>query len=321
MAGKKKIVPDKRDDEKIYNIPLIDLFRSKFKGTIKKGEIGLEIECEGVNLVQGMIDFWLVHPDNSLRPHKGHPPQEYVLREPIDRKEVPKALKYLNRKLEESGSELVYSHRTSVHVHLNCQRLTVKEIYQIWCLYTVFEEMLIEFSGPDRPGNLFCLSSKQAEYQVKVLEDAIRMEDFNTLFNDNLRYTSCNMASLGKFGSIEFRSMRGSVDMTLVQLWIDILTRLKDKALEFSDPQEIVKSFQTLGPDGFMNKVFGDRSDITDIFRSLSDRQKKMWDGLRLMRDVAHAIPVWEAQKLSPKKEYKKMAGRTKTGITLDDWS
>lgn len=301
--GQPKMALKKVGKNKIYNTPLCQIKR--LKGGKKEGEIGLEIECEGMNLVQGMVDYWLVHQDNSLRHVKEHPPQEYVLREPLSRKDIPKALKYLKSKLAAAKSELVYSHRTSVHVHLNCQSLTIKEIYQIWCLYTIFEELLVEFSGPDRPGNLFCLSSKQAEYQVFTLQNAILTENFEEVFNDNLRYTSCNVASLGKFGSLEFRSMRGTVDIGLIQTWIDLLCIIKDKALEYSDPQEIVKDFQSLNSEGFLKKIFGGREDIYEILRSYPDRHKKMWDGLRLMRDVAYAIE-WEKKtedKDQPKKE------------------
>lgn len=295
-----KPVKIKVDKNRMYNRPL-HLIR-RMKGGVKKGEIGLEIECEGMNLVTGMVDYWLCHQDNSLRPVKDHPPQEYVLREPLDRKDVPKALKYLTAKLKAAGSELVYSHRTSVHVHLNCQQLTLQEIYKIWCLYMVFEEILIEFSGPDRPGNLFCLGSKQAEYQVQMMLNAVAQENFEEIFSDNLRYTSCNVASLNKFGSLEFRSMRGTVDQGLIQSWIDILCIIKDKALEYSNPQEIVKDFQRLNAEGFMKKTFYGRDDIIAILGTYKDLHKKLWDGLRLMRDVAYAV-TWEPRVLEDKKK------------------
>ena len=282
---------------KLYNIPIWDAFRSRFSSKSKKqkGEIGLEIECEGMNLFGAPIQYWSCHNDGSLRNYKDHPPIEYVLREPIERSEVPKALTYLSKKLKEAGSEIAYSPRTSVHVHVNCQDLTLKQIYQYICLYLIFEERLVEFSGPDRIGNLFCLRAKDAEHFLTVMESAIQTENFNEFFSNELRYTSCNTASLGKFGSLEFRSMRGTVDQELIQLWVDILLCLKDKALDYDNPVEIVEDFLDLGTENFLVKVFGSRKDILPIFIDWPDRHRSMWDGLRMMRDVAYAIK-WEKQ-------------------------
>lgn len=304
VMGFKKSPVKPKSLNKIYNIPLWSAFRGKMNGSRQDGEIGLEIEAEGMNLFSTPISWWVTHQDGSLRAVKDHPPVEYVLRRPISRAEVPQALSYLTKKLKESGSSIVESHRTSVHVHVNCQQMTVKQIYQYWCLYTIFEEMLVEFSGPDRPGNLFCLSTKQAEYAVNCLEQAIQTENFNEIFNDNLRYTSCNVASLGKFGSLEFRSMRGTVDQNLIQVWVDLLLLLRDKALEYECPRSIVEDYTRLGPDAFLMKTFSSRPDIRAIFlsRPLTERNKSMWEGLRLMKDVAYAI-VWDKRVTEDKKK------------------
>jgi hypothetical protein len=284
---------DTTPKNKIYNLPLMSAFRNKMASKSQEGEIGIEIECEGMNLATHIIDWWVVHQDGSLRYVHDHPPQEYVLRKPISREDVPKALDYLTKKLKQSGSQIVDSHRTSVHVHVNCQKMTLKQIYQYICMYMIFEEKLVEFSGPDRPGNLFCLSAKQGEYFITVLETAIQQENFTELFSDNLRYTSCNTASLGKFGSLEFRSMRGTVDQNLIQTWIDILLILRDKALEYEDPRKIVEDFTTLNARPFLKKIFGGRPDIQAMLLSHPDIHTSLWDGLRMMRDVAYAIK-WE---------------------------
>lgn len=286
----------KKSSEKknrLYNIPLNQAFSARLRGKEQEGEIGLEIECEGTHLFDSPISYWVTHQDGSLRNTEGHPPIEYVLRKPLPRTEIPSALTYLTKKLKAAGSKIVDSTRTSVHVHLNVQGLTLKQIYQIWCLYSIFEEMLIDFSGDDRKGNLFCLSGKQAEHNVIIMEQAIQSESFNELFNENTRYTSLNMASVGKFGSLEFRSMRGTVDQGLIQIWVDIITMMKDKALAYDNPREIVTDFQTAGPEGFLSKTFQSRPDILTIFRRYGDRHQLMWDGLRMMKDVAYAVK-WE---------------------------
>lgn len=303
--------PKKAEDvNKFYNIPFIDFIKNWKRIEKTDGLIGLEIEAEGMNLFDKPISWWATHQDGSLRPYKDHPPVEYVLRKPIPREDVPKALTYLTTKLKAAGSYIHESTRTSVHVHVNCQELTLKQIYQYVCLFLVFEEILVEFSGPDRPGNLFCLSAKQAEYFVTCLEDALQSENFNEVFSDNLRYTSCNTASLGKFGSLEFRSLRGTVDQGLIQMWVDILLMIRDKALEYKDPRSIVEDFQRLGPHEFCRKVFGSRMDIYAIFQDRQDLHKSLWDGLRRMRDVAYAIQWEEAQVVEKKRSPRKSRTR-----------
>src|ERR1700761_3192694 len=287
---------------KLYNYPLIEAFSFRLKKNQTDGEIGLEIECEGTNLFNAPVQYWVTHQDNSLRNHGDHPPIEYVLQKPIPRGDVPKALDYLSKKLKESGSTIDESTRTSVHVHVNCQKLTMKEVYQYILLYMIFEEILVDFSGPGRPGNLFCLRAKDAEYNVQVMENAIKTESFTEMFSPDLRYTACNTASLGKFGSLEFRSLRGTVDQELIQTWVDILLLLKDRALTYKNPQEIVEDFMKVGPDRFLLKTFSRRPDIYRLFYGRTDLQMSLWDGLRLMRDVAYAVK-WE--EFDPEKENK----------------
>lgn len=307
-----KKMPPRRSNQKIYNIPLLEAFSGRYNFVPKQpGEVGLEIECEGTNLFNSPIQYWATHQDNSLRAHGDHPPIEYVLSKPVARLDVPKALSYLSKKLKEAGSTIDDSTRTSVHVHVNMQDKTIKEIYQYILLYMIFEEVLVDFSGPGRPGNLFCLRAKDAEYNVQVMEQAIKNENFNEMFSNEIRYTACNTASLGKFGSLEFRSMRGTVDQELIQLWVDILLTLKDKALRYGNPREIVEDFLQVGPDVFCRKMFGHDSRMYRVFYGRSDLQKSLWDGLRLMRDVAYAVK-WE--KYNPELDKKESITKKSSG-------
>jgi len=293
------------DRNKSYNKPLLQ-YMPHLQSKEQDGEIGLEIECEGMNLFSAPISWWGTHVDHSLRAYKDHQPIEYVLRKPVSRTDVPKALTYLSRKLKEVGSNVVDSHRTSVHVHVNCQKLTFKEVIQYWAVYAIFEELLVEFSGSDRRGNLFCLRAKDAEHFIQLLEAGLQQNDYTSIFDKDVRYTACNMASLYKFGSIEFRSMRGTVDQELIQLWVDILLLLRDKALEYKDPQDIVKDFEKYGPEFFLKKITSSRLDIYNLLKSFPDYTRKMWDGLRLMRDVAYAIS-WEERIQYKEKEKEKV--------------
>lgn len=276
--------PEMKSDEQYYNRRLDQVV--VFKGGKQAGEVGLEIECEGTNLFRSPFSYWNCHSDGSLRAVKGHDPCEYVLKVPLQRQDLEDALNYLNQKLKESGSEVIQSQRTSVHVHVNCQKMTVRSLYCYLCLYLIFEEILVEWSGPDRAGNLFCLRAKDSDYYVNMLESVLKQKNFKQ-WRDDYRYSACNVASIPKFGSLEFRSMKGTVDIETILTWVDILLHLKRTSEKYDSPVEIVDDFVNLGPLPFFKKTFGDKYRL--LFEGIPGLSGKLWDGLRMMRDVAHS--------------------------------
>lgn len=252
----------------------------------KAGLIGLEIECEGTKLFTAPFKYWACHEDGSLRPYKGGTPVEYVLREPLDLPELKTALKYLDVKLKESGSSVHLSSRTSVHVHINVQKNTLRELYCFILLYLIFEEVLVDWSGPERAGNLFCLRAKDSEFYIQMLEGCLKNESFRE-WKEDFRYSACNVASVPKFGSLEFRSLRGTVDISLIETWVSVLLHLRQKSLTYDNPIEIVEDFNRLGPLPFFASIFD--NGLRDLFSGTKDLSGKLWDGLRMMRDVAYS--------------------------------
>jgi len=89
--------PAPKSGNKIYNLSLLKAFPHKLEHLKQDGEIGLEIECEGTKLFDSPISWWQTHEDGSLRAVEGQRPIEYVLRKPIPRGDVPKALSYLSK--------------------------------------------------------------------------------------------------------------------------------------------------------------------------------------------------------------------------------
>lgn len=292
--------------------------RHKFGRT--EGEIGIEIEAEGKNLFNSPISYWSAVPDHSLRAVDGHPPIEYVLREPIKRSDVMPSLEYLKDRLRKAGSELVMSHRCSVHVHVNVQSMKMIEVLNFMALYYIFENLLIEWSGPERKGNLFCLRAQDADFQIELLVEALKKGSWDGVFHQDFRYAAMNATSLGKHGSLEFRSMKGNVDIDVINTWVDILLFLKDSASNFKNPEEVSSEFRKYGPNSFFKKVFQKKSDNKHI-RNISNYPElntMMWDSYRSMRDLCHAID-WD----NPPKHMMETTGRKKasqpTGWGLSD--
>lgn len=218
----------------------------------KKGDVGIEIEVEGRNLPRG-IGPWVAKQDGSLRGEA----VEYVLRDPVLFKNVKSALELLSDWFNhDAGTKLNMSHRTSVHVHLNCQRFFTQEIYNLICLYFLFEEFLISFCGTERNGNVYCLCATDAEYfPLKVIDGLNSGLYLDNVANDDIRYSALNLKAIHDFGSVEFRSFRGTTSPNEISEWVTILEHLYRASLEFASPEEIIEGFNN-DQEAFIARVF-----------------------------------------------------------------
>src|SRR5690242_2495326 len=113
--------------------------------------IGLEIETETKEPYDiPRFSFWAVHADGSLRDFG----QEYVLVQPLAIEQIPLALDEFKDKTK--GIKFIQdSLTTSVHVHLNFLDQSFQTLGNFLILYTMFENLLIRYSGEDRLSNLF----------------------------------------------------------------------------------------------------------------------------------------------------------------------
>lgn len=227
-------------------------------GQMIEGEVGIEVELEGENLPTNIPKLssqskkhWTVTNDGSLRGDA----YEYVLAAPVVRKEVDEALDQLYRKLD--SATLLDSGRAGVHVHINVREMTMTQMFTFALLYLVFEKVLVKFCGESREGNLFCLRISDAEYLSMALTNAIKTSRFDRLSSDDLRYASINFTALRKYGSLEFRAMRSPVSKEVIKQWVDILLSLKDAALRFNDPEELMLGVSSHGGYDFARQNLG----------------------------------------------------------------
>lgn len=255
-----------------------DVFHRPYRG----GEIGIEIEVEGKNLPGRIGKGWSVTNDGSLR---GEENREFIFSNPVSRKRFESLLFTLDSVMKETGARVDYSERTSVHVHINAQDMTITQTFNFILLYLLLEEPLMHFCGESREGNLFCLRHKDAEYLINILEDVAEGGNFRNLDTSKIRYASLNLSAIAKYGSLEFRGMRGTDDMEVIIRWVNILLRLKDMAKEFKSPIEIIESFSILGVEGFVLKVFGPFAHIVFAF---NDWEHSIILAMRKMQIVAY---------------------------------
>ena len=143
----------------------------------KDKEGGIEIEMEGRNLQLHRPTYWRQDNDGSLRGES----MEFVLRYPCERAKVSGMLGYLQTKLKEQEATLSPSPRCGVHVHINCQHMKIQQVFNFSYLYYIFEDILMEYCGELRKGNLFCMTLEDAGGIIPSLIEAQANMQLNRL--------------------------------------------------------------------------------------------------------------------------------------------
>lgn len=202
--------------------------------------LGVEVEVEGTRLPMLLPGFNIVK-EGSLRKVGDEEGKEYVFQGPAPMDVALDKLARLRHALykKDPRTYVQFSNRTSVHVHVNVTDLKVEEWFTFLFLWVLYEEALIHFCGDERKGNLFCLSSRDAEGLLFTLEEFTETGQFHHI-NDEVRYCAVNTAATPKYGSVEFRTMRGTMDENVLTPWLATLVSLRDKAQEIGCPKKLI---------------------------------------------------------------------------------
>ena len=254
----------------------------------KKGEYGIEIEVEGENLPHN-IPGWVEHPDGSLRGES----TEYIFDGPVTLKGSVERLDKIEEAFKSSGGKIIPSYRASSHIHVNVSDLPLVKIANFITTYFILEDLLFDFAGRERAGNLFCLRGSDAEGLIYSLSQAVRTGDMvNWLNNDQIRYSALNVKALIQHGSLEVRGMRSTDDFNEVKQWLRIVHQLRQSVNSFRDPQDVIVSISARGAEGFIRSIFDE--DTANLFVKSRNLYQRMIDGARLIQDFAYCIPDWE---------------------------
>lgn len=251
----------------------------KYKTT---GDVGIEIEVEGKRLPIAER-YWRNEVDGSLR---GPETREYVLDEPSTLAVAKEALDYLDAQYNALDSVVHDSVRAGVHVHINVQHLNMIELYNFMTLYLVLEEVLVKWCGPHREGNLFCLRACDADFLLGQLQNAAESRQFRNLVTDQLRYASMNVKALGTYGSLEFRAMRGTRDLSLIYKWAEVLLNLREVAKGYDSPDKIIEGFSEGEAEGFLIHALGDN--VKDFM--CEGYEDMLVSGMRRAQDIAYCV-------------------------------
>lgn len=256
-----------------------------------KGEVGIEVEVEGGPWPNKAITNWITHADGSLR-NNGI---EYIIRQPVNRDKVSATLTTLREGL--ANAVLDFSYRTSIHVHINIQDLTIRELVNYVTIFAIFEELLVNVVGPERAGNKFCLRFKDADEALRTIPKGLNDSDLGNYLAGDFKYASCNLRAVVSHGTLEFRAMRGNLEVDFINDWVQLLLSLKDAAKSTKSPRIFVEELSHLGPQTFAQKYLPKGNRITAaVLGQYNKLGNSLFEGARLVQDIAYCMEWGEPQ-------------------------
>jgi hypothetical protein len=175
--------------------------------------VGIEIEVEGWRSPFVPL-LWENREDGSLKDHG----REFVSRI-LSGVLIDYALKEIEDIFNEHNKKslLRWSHRTSIHVHVNLQELPTLKLKWLVAYYALTEPIWYSMCHPDRIGNSFCFP-------------LCSINPFDVVPGRNWpKYCGLNLgSSLTTFNTVEFRHMHGNQDFDLYKRWITRICEFVD---------------------------------------------------------------------------------------------
>lgn len=257
---------------------------------ISKNLYGVEIEVEGVRLPKQdhlPVDLWRVERDTSLKTAEAW---EYVMTRPQMIGGVYQSIDILQAAYNSRSSIVHESVRAGVHVHMNVQDWNIKQLMTFATCYYMLEDILIHWCGENREGNLFCLRTKDAEYVLFKVLQTLQERKLSHLKYDLIRYSSLNYCSLFKYGTIEFRGMRGTPDLSLIKTWVAIIDQLRTSSLNFNSPTDVLNWFSGDGEEQFIATLL---PDYHQLFKC-PDKDRVIRNAARRVQMIAFGVD-WDS--------------------------
>lgn len=232
--------------------------------------VGVEIEVEQVPPsipTEGKWHGWDIHRDNSLR-NNG---LEFVT-PPVYGEDLLTMLREFCSAARSVG--LQGTVRTGIHIHVNMSDNDVASLEYVVGVYSIFEPMLFRLVGEWRKWSNFCAPLDE----VKALHTPLR-KLFNGKTEASLRstartlevwrYSSLNLASLAKYGTIEFRMFPTTFDENEILLWINLLLCIVSYGERlYSEKVLPIARLKEQGLGGMADSVFGGRPECLGAIRS-----------------------------------------------------
>lgn len=191
--------------------PVVDSF-----GLSPSNVYGIEVELENLKLSDVeecdiYEDYWTWTEDGSLRNHG----VEFVSR-PLRGDEVSHGLSHLFERLPD---DVDFNARAGIHVHVNCREFRVDTLRKILLTYYLFEDFFFSMVQHDRNKGIFCVP----------VRESCSISEYLALSCDGKgvqKYAALNILPLWDIGTIEFRHLHSTNDMSLLRRWFQSIDRL-----------------------------------------------------------------------------------------------
>ena len=238
-----------------------------------KVHVGLEVEVENVLSIQPNIPlcFWKIENDGSLRNHG----REF--------KTVALPMKYAQTALTQLfaglNPDIDFSHRTSIHVHLDVRGMTVSQVLGLLFTYAVVENLLFKFAGASRRNNIFCTPITETRLFTD-LDIRNSKALFRHLQETWQKYSALNVLPIAQFGTVEFRQMPGTKDVMKLCIWLDLLAKIRLFAYKNS-LSSILATISDLNTNSqyrrFVESIFGELISYLDASNLMMDMEKAVY--------------------------------------------
>lgn len=213
--------------QRAYGLKLPKIHGRKSKTSIPTG---IEIELEHVRIIKDVLN-WKQERDGSLKING----LEFTI--PVYN---TSARDYLTKLFESVQAQA--NSRCSVHVHVNILDFTVEQIQTLILLYTVFENTLYRYSGKRWDSN-FCVP-----IQSHFFRGIKSLTSFDIIRAHFPKYSGLHIIPEAKYGTAEFRHMAGTTNIDFINSWVQIVSKLVQKAQNL--PLDIlIQKVQTMHTD------------------------------------------------------------------------
>lgn len=253
--------------------------------------VGIEVEVEATKPLPSEIGgVWLSHTDGSLRGHA----MEYVCRQPLKiGPDTLKHIKNLTDKLADPTLGVNMSARTSVHIHRNVQHFTPVQVWNAIIAYWLLEDPLLNYCGDERKGSHFCLPLSCCDGIIETCTADLesRSTPFSKFSVGGTKYGGQNLSTISRYGSIEYRSMRGTIDPEIIHTWAATLYNLTEAAKNFKDPADLLDFYFDKDLDTFLAHFLSPA--FIKIVKDTPGFKKCLGDNALRLVEIAYATDDW----------------------------
>lgn len=278
----------------LYNISELEAEEVPISNKLVRNDVlvGLEIETEGLfNFgassyagVSLFTSYWKYKEDGSLR----NGGIEFILKKPRAGAYLEKAVITYNKMVEKLEYKPNHNWRTSLHVHVNMTDRTLLQAIAEITTYLIFEPIIVNYCGPVRKDNIFCVPFYNNDTLISMLKNFYSTGINN--FKEDTKYSALNLGCLSTFGSMEYRSHKGTNNPEDIYKWLNIIFEIRsasERLLESGDLLDLPSMISSKGFLEFGRECFPETwKYLTENYSSTGAIKKDILKGVRVAQEV-----------------------------------